>query len=155
MSHDVTCFRLLQELAAAGENQDAAQLRRLMTQDCRESEKNHIKQNNVFQYTTDLQSFQASSLDLAVPPSVLALVDELEVPGCGEFRLEAHRICIALTLLLRQEIASTKPLPAHQLFAQRRAKRAARMCPRSLLQVKRASRILRCCIYHREHSMRI
>mmetsp|Transcript_43294 Transcript_43294/g.88515 ORF Transcript_43294/g.88515 Transcript_43294/m.88515 type:complete len:889 (+) Transcript_43294:61-2727(+) len=43
---------LLQELAAAGENQDAAQLRRLMT--------------------------QASSLDLAVPPSVLALVDELE-----------------------------------------------------------------------------
>ena len=28
-------------------------------------------------------TFQASSLDLAVPPSVLALVDELEVPGCG------------------------------------------------------------------------
>lgn len=43
---------LLQELATAGENQDAGQLRRLMT--------------------------QASSMDLAVPPSLLALVDELE-----------------------------------------------------------------------------
>eukprot|EP00913_Durusdinium_trenchii_P006804 g6396.t1 len=43
---------LMQELAAAGENGDAAQLRKLMT--------------------------QASSLDLCVPPSVLALVDELE-----------------------------------------------------------------------------
>ena len=41
-------------------------------------------------------TFQASSLDLAVPPSVLALVDELEVPECElEFqRLEAHKICI-------------------------------------------------------------
>jgi hypothetical protein len=44
LSHDVTCLRLLQELAAAGENQDAAQLRRLMTQDCRDkARKSQIK----------------------------------------------------------------------------------------------------------------
>ena len=46
LSHDVTCLRLLKELAAAGENQDAAQLRRLMTQDCRDkARKSQIKHN--------------------------------------------------------------------------------------------------------------
>ncbi|CAJ1392997.1 unnamed protein product [Effrenium voratum] len=44
---------LLQELAAAGEQSDAPRLRQLM--------------------------IEASALDLAVPPSVRALLDELEV----------------------------------------------------------------------------
>lgn len=94
---------------------------------------------------------QASSLDLAVPPSVLALVDELEAgfklaknwQSCKQLQVArgsfAHHL---LSPLQRQERASTKPSPAHQLFAVRRAKRAMPMCPKSLLQAKHASRVL-------------